>query len=53
MADLYGLARRQLQAAGVGDISGGSHCTYTERDLFFSYRRDGITGRMGSFIWLA
>lgn len=30
----------------------GGYCTYRERDRFFSYRRDGATGRMGTFIWL-
>lgn len=52
-ADLYLLAHQRLHALGVERIHGGGHCTYAEPDRFFSYRRDGVTGRMGTFIWLA
>lgn len=52
-ADLYGLARQQLTAAGVTRIAGGNFCTLTQREQFYSYRRDGQTGRMASLIWLA
>ena len=52
LADLYGLARDRLAVAGVGQISGGGRCTHDEPDAFFSYRRDGITGRMASLVWL-
>lgn len=51
-ADLYALAGMRLQALGVTQIYGGDRCTYRERDAFFSYRRDGVTGRMATFIWL-
>ena len=51
-ADLYLLARQRLHALGVNRIYGGGFCTYSENDRFFSYRRDGTTGRMGTFIWL-
>ena len=51
-ADIYALARLRLNALGITQIYGGDFCTYRERDKFFSYRRDGSTGRMGSFIWL-
>lgn len=51
-ADIYALARLRLNALGVTQIYGGGHCTYRERGQFFSYRRDGATGRMGTFIWL-
>jgi polyphenol oxidase len=51
-ADLYQLARQRLQALGVTQIYGGEHCTYRDSARFFSYRRDGVTGRMGTFIWL-
>jgi YfiH family protein len=52
LADLYALARLRLNALGITQIFGGDYCTYREREHFFSYRRDGITGRMGTFIWL-
>ncbi len=52
-ADLCALARLRLNALGVTQIYGGGYCTWHERDRFFSYRRDGVTGRMGTFIWLA
>ncbi|MDO5640731.1 MAG: peptidoglycan editing factor PgeF [Neisseria sp.] len=52
LADIYALARLMLQREGVTEIYGGTHCTVLERDSFFSYRRDGQTGRMLSVIWL-
>jgi YfiH family protein len=52
LADLYALTRLRLNALGITRIYGGGCCTYTEREKFFSYRRDGVTGRMGTFIWL-
>ncbi len=52
LADLSALARLRLNALGITQIYGGDFCTYREREHFFSYRRDGVTGRMGTFIWL-
>lgn len=54
LANLYELARLRLQLKGVSAIYGGNFCTYTQAELFFSYRRDkGHTGRMASLIWLS
>jgi YfiH family protein len=53
LADIYALARQRLRAAGVTRISGGSFCTMSDSDRFFSYRREKISGRMASVIWLA
>ena len=52
LADLYWLARQRLNAAGVTAIYGGELCTVADAKRFFSYRRDGVTGRMASLIWL-
>ncbi len=52
-ADIYALARLRLNALGITQIYGGDCCTYRESEKFFSYRRDGVTGRMGTFICLA
>lgn len=51
-ADIWLLARQRLQAAGVRSISGEQRCTWHENDDFFSFRRDRITGRMATLIWL-
>lgn len=52
LADLYLLARQRLSQCGVQQIYGGNYCTYQQSQRFFSYRRDGQTGRMASSIWL-
>lgn len=52
LADLYALARRRLENAGVREVHGGGFCTYREDARFFSYRRSPRSGRMGAFIWM-
>lgn len=51
MADIYKLAKLRLNALGIYHIYGGDYCTY-EDPRFYSYRRDKITGRMASCIWI-
>jgi len=50
-ADLAGIAGLALRHAGVGSITTGDFCTYTDETRFYSYRRDGRTGRMATTIW--
>lgn len=52
LADIYALASLRLRAAGVENIFGGGYCTWSD-PLFYSFRRDGCTGRQASLIWLA
>jgi copper oxidase (laccase) domain-containing protein len=52
MADLYLLARQRLVERGVTAVYGGQECSFTDAERFFSYRRDGATGRMATLIWL-
>jgi polyphenol oxidase len=50
--DLRLLARQRLSQLGVRSIHGEPRCTYAEVDAFYSFRRDGVTGRMAALIWL-
>ena len=51
LGDLYMLAKQRLNKQGIVGIYGGNQCTYTEPSQYFSYRRDGVTGRMATMIW--
>lgn len=53
LADIYLLATQQLNRLGVERIHGGGYCTHGDAQRFYSYRRDGATGRMASLIWLS
>ncbi len=50
-ADLYALARLRLASCGVTEVFGGGLCTFQDAERFYSFRRDGVTGRMASVIW--
>jgi len=50
-ADLFMLGRRRLARAGVARVHGGGLCTVSDPARFFSYRRDGVTGRMAALVW--
>ena len=52
LCDMYSIARQRLRAVGVTDVSGGEYCTFNQVDLFFSHRREPITGRMAAFVWI-
>ena len=53
LADLAGLARDRLAGAGVERVSGGAGCVFEDQSRFFSFRRDGVTGRMAAAVWIA
>lgn len=56
LCDIYKIARQRLNNIGITQIYGGGidqdFCTYADKENFFSYRRDGVTGRMATLIWL-
>lgn len=53
LADLCRIARHRLAACGLAAVYGGDACTFNDTARYFSYRRDGVTGRMASLIWLS
>ena len=53
LADLGLLARQRLGRCGVMRIAGGTLCTHADRERFYSFRRDGATGRFASLIWIS
>ncbi len=53
LADLELLARQRLASLGIRHVYGGGFCTYSDAQRFYSYRRDGVTGRMATLIWLS
>ncbi|MDJ0778308.1 MAG: peptidoglycan editing factor PgeF [Gammaproteobacteria bacterium] len=52
LCDLAGIAADVLETAGVTSVTRAPHCSYRERELFYSYRRDGVSGRMAGLIWI-
>ncbi len=52
LCDMYSIARQRLRSIGVTDVSGGEYCTFMQPELFFSHRREAITGRMAAFVWI-
>ena len=52
LCDLAGLAELVLLAAGVDEVARAPYCSYADSDLFYSYRREAVTGRMASLIWI-
>lgn len=52
LADIFALARLRLRSTGVRRVSGGGLCTYSDPRRFYSFRRNRITGRMASLIWI-
>lgn len=51
-ADMFTLARLMLERDGVTRVHGGGMCTFGAPERFYSYRRDHVTGRQGSLIWI-
>ncbi|MFA0414179.1 peptidoglycan editing factor PgeF [Vibrio renipiscarius] len=51
-ANMELLATQRLNALGVTQVFASGLCTYSNPEQFYSYRRDGVTGRFASFIWI-
>ncbi|MGF1801614.1 peptidoglycan editing factor PgeF [Vibrio gigantis] len=52
LANMSQLAKQRLEKVGVSEVTDSNLCTFADADAFYSYRRDGITGRQATFIWL-
>jgi copper oxidase (laccase) domain-containing protein len=52
LLDLYAIARQRLARAGVERVFGGTLCTHTDAERFFSFRRDRTSDRMAAIAWL-
>ena len=52
LCDLYSIARLRLAALGIDEVTGGDYCTFSQPELFFSHRRNSLTGRMAAFVWI-
>ena len=52
LCDLYSIARLRLAALGIDEVTGGDYCTFDQSELFFSHRRNPLTGRMAAFVWI-
>ena len=52
MADLFALGRQALREVGVDRVYGGTDCTYSAPKRFYSFRRDGVTGRHAALVWI-
>ncbi|MCP4470248.1 MAG: peptidoglycan editing factor PgeF [Gammaproteobacteria bacterium] len=53
LCDLAGLAESVLRTAGFDQVARAPYCSYGDADLFYSYRREAVTGRMASLIWIS
>lgn len=52
LMDIYALAKQRMNKIGINRIFGGNLCTVTDKERFYSYRRDGVTGRLATCIWI-
>jgi YfiH family protein len=50
--DLTLLARQRLGRLGIDEVSGGYWCTASDARRFYSFRRDGRTGRQAAMVWI-